>query len=382
MSVAAALLFLRRLGGLIGALIAAAAVVFLLLDVIPGDPAALILGVNARPDTLAVLHHALGLDEPAPLRFLHWLWRFFRGDFGESYTYHVPIRGLIAERLGVSLPLAALAVLLSTALALPVGVFAAARFGRWADRQGEGGGEQNGESYTYHVPIRGLIAERPGVSLPLAALAVQLSTALALPVGVFAAARFGRWADRIVLVLTQLGLAVPNFWLGLLLVLVFALWLAWLPASGFPGWRAGGAALRALLLPAIALALPQAAILARIARAAMLEALSADYIRTARAKGASERRILWRHALPNALLPILTILGLQFSSLLAGTIIIENVFTLPGLGRLLFQAISGRDLPVVQTLVVLLAMAVIAVNFAVDLLHLLVDPRLRREGGR
>jgi peptide/nickel transport system permease protein len=320
MSVAAALLFLRRLGGLIGALIAAAAAVFLLLDVIPGDPAALILGVNARPDTLAALHHALGLDEPAPLRFLHWLWRFFRGDFGESYTYHVPIRGLIAERLGVSLPLAALAVLLSTAFALPVGVFAAARF--------------------------------------------------------------GRWADRIMLVLTQLGLAVPNFWLGLLLVLVFALWLAWLPASGFPGWRAGGAALRALLLPAIALALPQAAILARIARAAMLEALSADYIRTARAKGASERRILWRHALPNALLPILTILGLQFSSLLAGTIIIENVFTLPGLGRLLFQAISGRDLPVVQTLVVLLAMAVIAVNFAVDLLHLLVDPRLRREGGR
>lgn len=314
-------LLLRRLAGLALALLAAAGAVFVILEVIPGDPAALILGVNARPDTLAALHHALGLDEPAPLRFLHWLARFCRGEFGESYTYHVPIAGLIGERLGVSLPLAGLAILLSTTLALPLAMMAAARF--------------------------------------------------------------GRAADRLVLVFTQLGLAVPNFWLGLLLVLLFSLRLAWLPASGFPGWRAGlGAGLRALILPAVALALPQAAILTRIARAALLEALGADYVRTARAKGASEPRVLWRHALPNAMLPILTLLGLQISSLIAGAIIIENVFTLPGLGRLLFQAIAGRDLPVVQTLVVLLAMTVIAVNFGIDLLQLLIDPRTSRGGGR
>jgi peptide/nickel transport system permease protein len=320
MNAAFGALLLRRLAGLAFALLAAAAAVFALLEILPGDPAALILGITARPDTLAALHHALGLDEPPPLRFLHWLGRFCRGEFGESYTYHVPIATLVNERLAVSLPLAALAILFSTALALPLGAFAAARCG-------------------------GL-------------------------------------ADRLVLAFTQLGLAVPNFWLGLLLVLFFSLWLAWLPASGFPGWQAGVGALRALLLPAVALALPQAAILARITRASLLEVLGAEYIRTARAKGASERRILWRHALPNALLPILTLLGLQFSSLLAGTIIIENVFTLPGLGRLLFQAIAGRDLPVVQTLVVLLAMAVIGVNFGIDLLQLLVDPRLRRQGER
>jgi peptide/nickel transport system permease protein len=176
----------------------------------------------------------------------------------------------------------------------------------------------------------------------------------------------------------QAGLAIPNFWFGLLLVLVFAIGLGWLPAGGFPGWRAGvGPALSALALPALALALPQAAILARVTRSAMLDALQEDFVRTARAKGLSERVTLLRHALRNALIPVVTILGLQFSVLIAGAIIIENVFALPGLGRLVFQSIAQHDLIVVKDLVMLFAALAILVNFIVDLLYGVIDPRLR-----
>ncbi|HTW27134.1 MAG TPA: ABC transporter permease [Acetobacteraceae bacterium] len=298
-------------------LLAASLVVFLVLQVLPGDPAALILGVNARPDTLAALHRELGLDRPDWLRYLAWLRDLATGSLGRSYTYDVPVANLIAERLPVSLPLAAIAVLLATTLAIPVGVAAAARRGGAGD--------------------------------------------LALMAG------------------SQIGMAIPDFWLGLLLILFFALRLAWLPASGFPGWAAGAwPGLRALLLPAIALALPQAAILARVTRSAVLETLQADYVRTARAKGLTRAAALWRHAVPNAMIPVVTIIGLQFSFLIAGTVIIENVFTLPGLGRLVFQAIEQRDLIVVQDLVVLLAGCVIAVNFLVDLVYAGLDPRLGR----
>ncbi len=204
------------------------------------------------------------------------------------------------------------------------------------------------------------------------------STLLAIPVGVWAAARRGRAADAALMGAAQIGVALPNFWLGLLLILLFAVRLAWLPAGGFPGWSAGwGPALRALLLPAAALALPQAAVLARVTRAAVLDVLGEDFVRTARAKGLSRRAALWRHAVPNALIPVVTIIGLQFSFLLAGTVIVEQVFSLPGLGRLLFQAIAQRDLVVVQDLVVLLAFSVIAVNFCVDLVYAALDPRLR-----
>jgi peptide/nickel transport system permease protein len=176
----------------------------------------------------------------------------------------------------------------------------------------------------------------------------------------------------------QLGVAVPNFWFALLLVYLFAVWLRWLPAGGFPGWSAGvWPALKALMLPALALALPQAAILARVTRSALVDVLSEDYIRTARAKGMPWRRVLWGHALRNALIPVVTIMGLQFAFLLAGTIIIENVFYLPGLGRLIFQAITQRDLIVVESVVMLLVATVIAVNLIVDLSYALVDPRLR-----
>ncbi|MCA7119965.1 MAG: ABC transporter permease [Acidibrevibacterium sp.] len=301
-------------------LFAAAVLVFFVLEVLPGDPAALILGVNARPDTLAALHHAMGLDRPAIVRLFAWLGAMLVGDFGESFTYHVPVAGLIVDRIGVS--------------------------------------------------------------LPLALLAIAVSTAIAIPTGVFAAANRGRAGDTLTMAAAQAGVAVPNFWLGLLLILLFSVKLAWFPASGFPGWGGGvWPGVRALILPALALALPQGAILARVTRASMLETLAENYMRTALAKGLSPGRALWRHALPNALIPVVTILGLQFSFLLAGTIIIENVFTLPGLGRLVFQAIAGRDLIVVQALVVLLAGSVIVVNFFVDIAYVLIDPRLRAQGG-
>lgn len=297
-------------------LLAATLVVFFVLEILPGDPATVILGTGAREDTLAALRAQLGLDRPPLERYLDWLF------------------GLVQGRLG--------------------------------------------QSYTYGLPVAQLIAERAVVSLPLAGLAILLSTAIAIPVGVLAASRRGRLADSLSMGLSQLGVAVPNFWLAMLMILLFAVWLDWVPAGGFAGWEAGlWPAWRSLLLPALALALPQAAILARLTRSAVLEALGEDYVRTARAKGLSRTTAIWRHAVPNALIPVVTIMGLQFSFLVAGTIIIENVFYLPGIGRLTFQAIAQRDLTVVRDLVVAIAAFVIVVNFVVDLLYLWLDPRLR-----
>jgi peptide/nickel transport system permease protein len=307
---------LKRL--LIGAatMVVASLVVFSVLEILPGDPAQLMLGMNATPDALAALREQMGLNQPLLFRYLDWVGGLLTLDLGRSYTYSVPVLDLVAERLVVSLPLAIIALVLSTAIAIPVGIFAAARRGRAGD-------------------------------------AVSMGAA-------------------------QLGVAIPNFWFALLLIYVFAVWLRLVPAGGFPGWGAGAwPALKALILPAVALALPQAAILARVTRSALIEVLGEDYIRTARAKGMPRRRVLWRHALRNAMIPVLTILGLQFAFLLAGTIIIENVFYLPGLGRLVFQAITQRDLIVVESVVMLLVAAVIVVNFLVDLSYALVDPRLR-----
>lgn len=307
---------LKRL--LIGAatMVVASLVVFSVLEILPGDPAQLMLGMNATPDALEALREQMGLNQPLLFRYLDWVGGLLTLDLGRSYTYSVPVRDLVAERLVVSLPLAIIALFLSTVIAIPVGIFAAARRGRAGD-------------------------------------AVSMGAA-------------------------QLGVAIPNFWFALLLIYVFAVWLRLVPAGGFPGWGAGvWPALKALILPAVALALPQAAILARVTRSALIEVLGEDYIRTARAKGMPRRRVLWRHALRNAMIPVLTILGLQFAFLLAGTIIIENVFYLPGLGRLVFQAITQRDLIVVESVVMLLVAAVIVVNFLVDLSYALVDPRLR-----
>jgi peptide/nickel transport system permease protein len=225
-----------------------------------------------------------------------------------------------------------------------------------------------------------LIADRVAISLPLALGGMLVSALIAIPLGVVAAAQRNRAADLGISVFAQLAIAVPNFWFAILLILLFSVMLGWLPAGGFAGWEAGiGPALGSLLMPVVALALPQAAILTRVTRSAVLDVLGEDYLLTARAKGLSRAAALWRHGLVNALIPVVTIMGLQFSFLLAGTVIIENVFYLPGLGRLLFQAIAQRDLIVVRDVVVLLAGAVVLVNFLVDLLYGVIDPRLRRE---
>jgi ABC-type dipeptide/oligopeptide/nickel transport system permease component len=208
--------------------------------------------------------------------------------------------------------------------------------------------------------------------------AMALSVLIGAPIGALAASRRGGAADTTVMGLTQIGVAIPNFWFGVLLVMAFSMGLRWFSAGGFPGWDAGIApALQALTLPALALAVPQAAIIARVTRSALIDTLAEDYTRTARAKGLSPSQALWRHGLPNALIPILTILGLQFPFLLAGSVIIENVFFLPGLGRLVLQAITQRDLIVVQGVVMLLVFAVVATTFLVDVAYVLVDPRLR-----
>ncbi|WP_394892509.1 ABC transporter permease [Mesorhizobium sp. AaZ16] len=303
---------------LIGALtlVFASLVVFSVLEILPGDPARLMLGMNASEETVQVLREQMGLNQPLLLRYLDWAGGLLMLDFGKSYTYSVPVIDLIAERIVVSLPLAIMALFLSTVIAIPVGVFAAQRRGRTADTLSMGA--------------------------------------------------------------AQIGVAIPNFWFALILIYIFAVWLRLVPAGGFPGWNAGvWPAFKTLILPAVALALPQAAILARVTRSALLEVLGEDYIRTARAKGMPRSHVLWRHALRNAMIPVLTILGLQFAFLLAGTIIIENVFYLPGLGRLIFQAITQRDLIVVESVVMLLVATVIVVNLLVDLSYAIVDPRLR-----
>jgi peptide/nickel transport system permease protein len=307
---------LKRLLSLCLSLAVASVVIFAIIEIAPGDPAEFMLGINAQPDTVAALRSELGLDQSKLQRYLTWVGGMLTGDFGTSYTYRTPVSEMIADRL-------------------------------W-------------------------------VSLPLALYALALSTLIAFPAGIYAAARRGKPGDMAVMGATQLGVAIPNFWFAMLLVLVFAINLRWFSAGGFAGWDDGlGEGLKSLTLPAIALALPQAAILARVMRSALLDILGEDFMRTARAKGLSRRQALWRHGLRNALIPVLTIIGLQFSFLLAGAIIIEQVFYLPGLGRLVFQAISSRDLIVVESVVMLLVFAVITVNFVVDLAYALVDPRLR-----
>ncbi len=306
----------KRFGIALLTLLFASVVVFAVLEVVPGDPARLMLGMNATADAVQALRNQMGLDDPVIIRYFTWISHLAIGDFGKSYTYSVPVIELIRERVAVSLPLAIFALILTTAIAIPVGIFSAARRGTFSDTATMG--------------------------------------------------------------VTQIGVAVPNFWFALILIYVFAVWLRIFPAGGFPGWSAGfWPAIKALILPAISLAALQAAVLARVARSALIEVLGADFIRTARAKGLPRNRVLWTHALRNAMIPVLTIIGLQFSYLLAGTIIIENVFYLPGLGRLIFQAITQRDLIVVQSVVMLLVASVIAINMLVDFTYAVVDPRLR-----
>jgi peptide/nickel transport system permease protein len=306
----------RRFATFVATLLAASVLVFLVQGVLPGNAAEVMLGESASPEAVRALSNRLGLDRPAPERYARWMAGLARGDLGTSVAYDTPVSQLIRERAAVTVPLAVMAMLLTSVLALTLGVYAASRHNRLGD------------------------------------------------VGVMAA--------------SQIGIAIPNFWFAILLILVFAVKLQWFSAGGFPGWSdEPWQAFKALVLPAVALAAVQAAILARITRSAVLDVLREDFVRTARAKGLSGRQVLWRHVLRNAFVPVLTVMGLQFANLLTGTVVIENVFSLPGLGRLIFQAIANRDLLVVQNVVMLLAAAVIVINFVVDVLYAVIDPRLK-----
>jgi peptide/nickel transport system permease protein len=309
-------ILVRRIVSLVVTLLVVSLLIFVVMDLLPGDPAAIMLGTSASPETLAALQHQLGLDQPLPVRYLAWLAGVFRGDLGQSYTYGVPVAGLIVERLSVTLPLALMAVVLSVLIAVPLGVQAARR----------------------HNGLFDVIA------------------------GMF----------------SYMGIAVPAFWVGLLLIILFSTTLGWMPAGGFPGWEAGLLpGLKALVLPAVALALPQAGVLTRVARAAVLDVMNEDFVRTARAKGLSDAVAIWRHAVPNALIPVVTMIGLQFTFLIAGAVLVENVFNLPGLGRLALQALAQRDIIVMQDVVLFFSSLVILMNFVVDLAYLAIDPRLR-----
>jgi peptide/nickel transport system permease protein len=311
-------LILRRAVALLATLFVVSLLVFTVVRVLPGDPALLMMGMEASPEAAAALRRAMGLDRPILVQYVEWLGGALRGDLGRSIQYDVAVGRLILSRLAVT--------------------------------------------------------------LPLTLLAASFMTLTAVPLGVYAATRQGRPGDYVAMLLSQFGIAIPSFWAGLLLILLFAVRLGWVQAGGFDGWTAGfWPGLRALLLPAFALGVVQAAILTRTTRAAVLEVLRAEHVRTARAKGLGERRVIWKHVVRNALLTIVTVVGLQLGALLAGSIVLENVFYLPGLGRLALGAISARDLPVVQGVVLFVAATVVTLNFVVDVLYTVLDPRIRYE---
>ena len=284
--------------------------VFVVIRVLPGDPAQVIMGTEGNPEATARLRTSLGLDRPLVVQYVDWLAHAVRGDLGVSIQYDVPVGRLIMSRLPVTLPLTLLAAAFMVATAVPLGLYAA----------------------THHRRV----------------------------------------GDYVTMVISQLGISVPSFWAGLLLILAFSVHLGWAQSGGFRGWRS-------LILPAIALGVFQAAVLVRATRSAVLDVMREDYVRTARAKGVPEGEVVVKHTLRNALIPIVTVAGLQVGQLLAGSIILESVFVLPGLGRLALGAITARDLPVVQGVTLFVASSIVAINFLVDLAYSALDPRLRHE---
>jgi ABC-type dipeptide/oligopeptide/nickel transport system permease component len=297
----------RRLLLAIPTLIGVLIVAFLLLYVAPGDPVMAMVGERADEATIARLRAELRLDDPLPVQFAHYVAGIARGDLGKSYITNRPIRKDMLERFPKTLQLAGAAMLLATILGVTIGV---------------------------------LSARRPGGAV-----------------------------DRFGLGLAYLGISFPVYWVGLLLILLFAVTLHWLPPSGFGG-------LRYLVLPALALGMRSIAFLARMTRSSMLDSLGADYVRTARAKGLGERVVVWRHALRNALIPVITVLGLDFGSYLTGSILTETVFSWPGIGRYVVNAIGRRDLPAIQGSVLFLSVVFVLVNLITDLAYAKADPRV------
>jgi len=309
---------LKRFFILLLTLILVSIAIFAVLMIIPSDPAQIILGIHATPETLQALRHKLGLDRPALIQYLSYMKNLAVGDLGHSITYDVSIRSLIFSRLQVTVPLAILSMIFALLISIPMGIYSSLHRNRVGD--------------------------------------------------------YG------VMVFSQMGLAVPAFWAGILLILLFAVTLHWLPAGGFQPWQIDPIkAFKSLLLPALSLGVVRAAVLTRMTRSSMLEVLGEDYIRTARSKGLPKRRVVYKHAFRNAIIPVVTIVGLQAGDLLAGAIIIENVFHLPGVGRLVFEAIGQRDLPVIQGVVLLIAMVIVVINFIIDITYRYLDPRIRYE---
>ncbi len=299
---------LRRFALTLPAIWLVLTMVFFLVHIVPGDPVEQMLGEGAAPGQAAELRHSLGLDRPLYVQYGRYLADVFHGDLGQSFKFQAPVRHVIFERYPATLQLAFLALLVCAAIAIPAGVIAAHRRGANEDRA----------------------------------------------IGVF----------------TLLGLAIPNFALGPLLITLFSIKLGWLPVSG------RGGALN-YILPAATLGAALAAILTRMVRSSMLEELSSDYVRTARSKGLSTATVLLRHALRNALIPIITILGLQFGTLLAGTIVTETIFSWPGIGRLTVMAISSRDYPLLQGCILVIALSYVLVNLLTDVFYAFIDPRVR-----
>jgi len=306
----------RRLGFALVTLWLATLLVFAALLLIPGNPAQAILGIDATSADLEALEARLGLDKPPLERYLSWLGGVLRGDLGQSIRYERPISELIVARLGITLPIVVASLLLATLIAVPLGILAARRAGSPVDL---------------------------GIS-----------------------------------VVSLVGIVLPSFWVGLMFIYIFIVWLKLPLPTSFPigGWENPQRALLALVLPVLTVALASASFLVRLVRGSVLEVLSQDFIRTARAKGLTERVVLYKHALRNAALPVVTVLGLEFASLLIATVVVETVFGIPGLGSLSLTAISARDYPLVQAVVLVIAAFIVLMNLLVDLLYGLLDPRV------
>lgn len=308
---------LTRLSLLVLGLFVASALIFLTLRVLPGDVAQLIAGVGSTPAQLAAIRERLGLDDPLPLQYTTWIGGVLRGDLGTSMLTGTPVATELAEKAQVTVPLGLLSLTIALLIAVPLGVLSA----MWRRRAG-------------------------GTALSVGAQAIA---------------------------------AVPVVWAGMMLVIVFAVWLGWLPAQGFPrdGWERPGPALRSLLLPALTIGIVEGAMLLRFVRSATLQAVGQDFVRTAAAKGLTRNAALVRHGLPSVGLSIVTVLGLQIAGIVVGAVVIEQLFTLPGIGRMLVADVSNRDLPKVQGELLALTSFVLLVGFAVDLVHRLIDPRQR-----
>ena len=307
---------LRRLVATIPVMAIVAVLVFLMLRLTPSDPAAIIAGDNANAEQVAEIRKRLGLDQPIHTQFVIWANKTLHGDFGESFFFKKQVAELIADRLEPT--------------------------------------------------------------LSLAVLTITLAVLIAVPLGVLAAYRHGGWLDRIVMGFSVLGFSVPVFVIGYALIYVFAIELAWLPVQGYQRISLGiGGWLERLILPAVTLSVIYVALIARITRTSVLEVMNEDYIRTARAKGQTERKVLVRHALANAAVPIVTVVGLGVALLIGGVVVTESVYTIPGLGRLTVDAVLARDYPTIQAVILLFSLSYVLINLVVDVTYTFFDPRIR-----